>query len=112
MAMQRDFGRIQKSSGPRCLVFTEIQTGRQLNEVEVNQINFILKRRAERYIAAAKEQWLHPEDEIPSTHWRKLDDRYLLMPDPRSSAASMQQSLAAATERRSLRLSVKDEFVS
>jgi hypothetical protein len=63
--------------------FTEIQTGRQLEEVEVNQINFIMKRRAHRYIAAAEEEWLYPERKIPSDHWRKLDDRYLLMPDPR-----------------------------
>jgi hypothetical protein len=63
--------------------FTQIQTGRQLEEVEVNQINFILKRRAQRYIAAAQEEWLYPERKIPSEHWRKLDDRYLLMPDPR-----------------------------
>ncbi|MET2828068.1 DUF4238 domain-containing protein [Mesorhizobium shangrilense] len=63
--------------------FTEIQTGRQLDEVEVNQINFIMKRRAHRYIAAAQEEWLYPERKIPTDHWRKLDDRYLLMPDPR-----------------------------
>jgi Protein of unknown function (DUF4238) len=63
--------------------FTEIQTGRQLEEIEVNQINFIMKRRAHRFIAAANEEWLYPERNIPSDHWRKLDDRYLLMPDPR-----------------------------
>lgn len=63
--------------------FTAIQTGRQLVEVEVNQINFIMKRRAQRFIAAAREEWLYPERKIPSDHWRKLDDRYLLMPDPR-----------------------------
>jgi len=63
--------------------FTDIQTGRQLEEVEVSQINFIMKRRAQRYIAAAQEEWLYPERSIPTDHWRKLDDRYLLMPDPR-----------------------------
>ena len=63
--------------------FTDVQTGRQLEEVEVNQINFIMKRRAHRYIAAANEEWRYPERKIPSDHWRKLDDRYLLMPDPR-----------------------------
>jgi hypothetical protein len=63
--------------------FTEIQTGRQLGETEVNQINFIMKRRAHRFIAAAQEQWLYPERKIPHANWRKLDDRYLLMPDPR-----------------------------
>lgn len=63
--------------------FTEIQTGRQLDDVEVNQINFIMKRRAHRFIAAENEEWLYPERRIPTEHWRNLDDRYLLMPDPR-----------------------------
>jgi Protein of unknown function (DUF4238) len=38
--------------------FTDIQTGRQLDEIEVNQMNFIMKRRAERFIATAREEWL------------------------------------------------------
>lgn len=64
--------------------FMELQAGRELTEVEVNQINFIIKKRARRYIAAASAEWLYPERTIPSEHWSKLDDRYLLMPDPRS----------------------------
>jgi len=68
--------------------FPSIQAGRELTEVEVNQINFIIKKRAYRYIAAADEAWLHPERHIPSEHWRKLDDLYLLMPDPRSDTVS------------------------
>jgi len=68
--------------------FPGIQTGRELTEVEVNQINFIIKKRAYRYIAAADEEWLYPERHIPSEHWRKLDERYLLMPDPRSVTVS------------------------
>jgi hypothetical protein len=36
--------------------FTAVQTGRQLDEVEANQINFIMKRRAHRFIAAAQEE--------------------------------------------------------
>jgi Protein of unknown function (DUF4238) len=63
--------------------FTDIQTGRQLQENEVKQINYITKRRAHRYVAAAQEDWLYPERDLPTTHWRKLDDRYLFMPDPR-----------------------------
>jgi Protein of unknown function (DUF4238) len=63
--------------------FTQIQTGRQLDEIEINQINFIMKRRGQMYIAAADESWLYPEQKITTDHWRKLDDRYLLMPDPR-----------------------------
>jgi hypothetical protein len=68
--------------------FLQIQTGRKLTDVEVNQINFIIKKRAYRYIAAAEKEWLYPERHIPSDHWRKLDDRYLLMPDPRAVSFS------------------------
>jgi hypothetical protein len=64
--------------------FTAIQMGRELDETEINQINYIIKRRAARYIAAAEEEWLYPEQKVPTTHWRKLDDRYLFMPDPRA----------------------------
>ena len=63
--------------------FPGIHTGRQLEEIEVKQINYITKRRALRYVAAAEEDWLYPERDLPTTHWRKLDDRYLFMPDPR-----------------------------
>jgi hypothetical protein len=63
--------------------FTDIQTGRQLQEIEVKQINYIIKRRAHRYVAAAQEDWLYPDRDLPTTHWRILDDRYLFMPDPR-----------------------------
>jgi hypothetical protein len=63
--------------------FTAVQTGRQLEEIEVRQVNYITKRRALRYLAAAQEEWLYPELDLPTTHWRKLDDRYLFMPDPR-----------------------------
>jgi hypothetical protein len=69
---------------PAMFNFQGIHTGRELDEIEINQINFVIKRRAQRFIAAATEEWLYPEKKIPSTHWRKLDERYLLMPDPRS----------------------------
>lgn len=64
--------------------FRSIQTLRELTDQEVNQINFIIKKRAHRFIASPVAEWLYPEKKIPSDHWRKLDDRYLLMPDPRS----------------------------
>ncbi|MFO1152052.1 MAG: DUF4238 domain-containing protein [Rhodospirillales bacterium] len=73
---------------PAIFKFTSIQTGRNLTEIEVNQINFIIKKRAYRFIAAAKEEWLYPEQNIPSDHWRKLNEQYLLMPDPRSMSFS------------------------
>jgi Protein of unknown function (DUF4238) len=59
---------------PAMFYFPGIQTGRKLTEVEVNQINFIIKKRAYRYIAAAEEEWLYPERHISSDHWRKLDE--------------------------------------
>jgi hypothetical protein len=63
--------------------FTDIQTDRFLNEDEVLMINMIIKRRAYRYIAGAKREWLYPERYVSTDHWKKLGDGYLLMPEPR-----------------------------
>lgn len=63
--------------------FMDIQVERFLVEEEVLEINYITKKRAFRYIAAAEEEWLYPEKRLRSDHWRKLGDGYLLMPDPR-----------------------------
>jgi hypothetical protein len=63
--------------------FAAIQTGRQLSEDEVLQINYITKRRAYRYIAAAENEWLYPEQRVSTDHWKKPGDGYLLMPEPR-----------------------------
>lgn len=60
-----------------------VQTGRMLTEEEVVEINFIIKRRAKRYIAAANREWLYPERNLTCDHWRKLGNGYLFMPDPR-----------------------------
>ena len=69
---------------PAIFNFTAIQTGRILSETEVNEINFIIKRRAYKYIAAAEEEWLYPERKTSSEYWDRLGRGYLLMPDPRS----------------------------
>jgi Protein of unknown function (DUF4238) len=58
----------------------EIQTDRELTDEEVLKINFILKRRPTRYIAAADEEWLYPERLLATTHWSKLDDDWFLYP--------------------------------
>lgn len=50
---------------------------RSLNEDDVKKINFILKTRARRYIAAAKTEWLYPENDI-SLDWSEL--RQVLLP--------------------------------
>jgi hypothetical protein len=63
--------------------FFEVQTHRMLNEEEVRQINFILKSRAYRYIAAAREDWLYPEQYVSKSAWNIYGHGYLLMPDPR-----------------------------
>lgn len=60
-----------------------IQVDRFLTEEEVIEINYITKMRASRYIAAAEREWLYPEQRMRNTHWRKLGDGYLLMPEPR-----------------------------
>ena len=62
---------------------TDIQTLRYLSEEEVRQINFIIKSRAYRYVAAAKENWLHPERYVSKSDWYNYGYGYLLMPDPR-----------------------------
>jgi hypothetical protein len=63
--------------------FLGIQVGRKLTEDEVVQINYITKRRAFRYIAAAEREWLYPEKRVSTDHWKKLGDGLLLMPEPR-----------------------------
>lgn len=62
---------------------TDIQTLRYLSEQEVIDINYIIKRRAFRYIAAAQEEWLYPEKRVSTTKWNEFGGGYLLMPDPR-----------------------------
>lgn len=79
--------------------FMHIQTKRMLTDVEVNEINFIIKKRAYRYIAAGREEWLYPEEKIPTDHWRKLGRGYLLMPDPRSVTFS-EEILIGYTNKR------------
>ncbi len=58
----------------------DTQFGRELEEDEVLRINYILKRRASRYIAAAEEEWLYPERHASTTDWSKLDDDWFLLP--------------------------------
>ncbi len=60
-----------------------VQTGRQLVERDVQAINYIIKTRARRFIAAGEKDWLYPEKYIGRTMWNKLGDKFFLMPDPR-----------------------------
>jgi hypothetical protein len=75
---------------PAMFNFTEIQTGRILTEEEVWEINYIIKQRARRYIAAATKDWLYPEKHMPRRRWDQLGGGYLLMPDPRSVSFTTQ----------------------
>ena len=59
----------------------QIQTDRQLTDDEVLRINFILKRRATRYLAAAEKDWLYPERYVSTDHWSKLNDDWFLFPN-------------------------------
>ena len=59
----------------------DTQFGRELEEDEVIRINFILKTRATRYVAAVEEEWLFPEERASTTDWAKLDDDWFLFPN-------------------------------
>lgn len=61
----------------------DVQTGRSMAEAEVREVNFIIKSRSMRYLAAGKEEWLYPEQFVSKSNWSTFGDGYLLMPDPR-----------------------------
>lgn len=60
----------------------DTQFGHELEEDEVLRINYILKKRATRHIAASEEAWLYPEKQVSATNWSKLDDDWFLFPNP------------------------------
>jgi hypothetical protein len=51
-----------------------------LEEQDVLRINYILKRRATRYIASSNKEWLYPEKSLGEVNWAKLDDDWFLFP--------------------------------
>jgi len=82
----------QSAKGPRpnpnpargaIFKFMDVQTMRMLSEREVIEMNFILKSRAHRYIAAGEEGWLYPDEHVSKSQWSEFGHGYLLMPDPR-----------------------------
>lgn len=75
---------------PAVFNFTSIQTGRSLTTEETAQINYIIKQRAFRYVAAHERDWLFPEEIVGRMQWDSPGKDYLLMPDPRSVAFSTQ----------------------
>jgi Protein of unknown function (DUF4238) len=69
---------------PALFNFQSIQTGRRLSTEDVLAINWIIKQRAFRYVAAPEKEWLYPERAFKPPRWDQLGKSYLLMPDPRS----------------------------
>ncbi|MEX2123252.1 MAG: DUF4238 domain-containing protein [Woeseia sp.] len=68
----------------------KIQTGRQVPEDYVRAVNYVIKQRARRYIAAGERDWLYPERHLPTCMWNKLGGKDFLMPDPRKVSFSTQ----------------------
>ena len=75
-----------RSFGDALFDLRRIQTHRQIDEAYVTAINYVIKTRARRYVAAAKKEWLYPENMCGRTLWNKLGGKYFLMPDPRKVA--------------------------
>ena len=51
----------------------DIVKDRYLNDKEVLGINYILKNRAHKYIAASEKEWLYPERYLKRKDWSKFD---------------------------------------
>lgn len=68
------------------IMYDGIQRGRQLSEKQVREVNYIVKMRAERYVASCTEGDLFPERHLKTTLWNRLG-RFLL---PRSFATALQ----------------------
>lgn len=64
---------------PTMVSTIEFIRSRELNDRQVSEINFILKARSRRYIAAGREDWLYPERAVKSS-WSELQDT--LRPPP------------------------------
>lgn len=69
-----------RAYSPTMINLLDIQARRQLEEQEVLKINYIMKQRATRYIAASEHDWLYPENKIRKTLWSKLDEDWFLFP--------------------------------
>ncbi len=50
---------------------TNFIRSRELDDQQVSEINFILKSRAQRHIAAGREAWLYPERTVKKS-WKEL----------------------------------------
>lgn len=57
--------------------YDDIIRERYLDKQQVLAINYILKTRAHRYIAAAEKEWLYPERFLKRKDWRGLDKVFI-----------------------------------
>jgi hypothetical protein len=60
-----------------------ITGSRKLRREDITKINYIIKSRADQYIASTTLESLYPERELKSVHWPKLGTLDFLNPDPR-----------------------------
>jgi hypothetical protein len=67
--------------------FTDVIRGRELRNMEVATINFILKANARECISAAKEEWLYPEKMLENFEWQRAD---ALLRPPREKVTDTQ----------------------
>lgn len=74
---KRTFARNFRQSMARTDAFVR---SRKLSSMEVSRINYVLKARAKRYIAAGRKEWLYPEDSIKDS-WSALRETFLPQKD-------------------------------
>ena len=85
--VRRPFEAIKPRTNPRTFDTTlinlmDIVKDRYLKEQEVLGINYILKSRAHKYIAAAEKEWLYPERHMKKKDWGKLDEIFYPVTKP------------------------------
>ena len=68
---------------PSMFGFDDIINNRKLSADDVLKINFIIKNRADRYIAASRKEFLFPEKVNKKLAWNNIFKHDFLLPDPR-----------------------------
>ncbi|MCI5121032.1 MAG: DUF4238 domain-containing protein [Candidatus Electrothrix sp. AUS4] len=58
-------------------MYDDIIRERDFNEQQVLTVNYILKSRAQQFIAAAKKDWLYPEKYLKKRDWRNFDKTFV-----------------------------------
>ncbi len=55
------------------LTYLDVHRTRELNTREVATVNYLIKKRAVRYVAAASPEWLSPERIVGEPRWSEID---------------------------------------